>query len=162
MLASLTVLLAGTGLARAQGCADGCCNIPTIKIPPVQLLRKEIEPCHSESAPVRIPGVKYFRADVAPPTCTSCPPQPPVKYFRCPPPVVQAFCCPPPKVELFRAEASCPSPPITFRQPPITLFRAFAECPSEVPPVRLPSVTVIAKPQPLCPIEVPCPCAGGK
>jgi hypothetical protein len=161
VLVSLTALLAGTGLARAQGCGDGC-DIPTIRLPPVQLLRQEIDLQCKESAPVQLPGVKIFRADVAPPKFTDCPPRPPVKYFRCPPPVVQAFICPPPKVELFRAEASCPPPPITCKQPPITLFRANAECPREVPPVRLPSVTVIAQPQPRCPVEIPCPCAGGK
>jgi hypothetical protein len=161
VLVSLTVLLAGTGLAQAQGGGDDCCNIPTMKLPPVQLLRQEFEPL-TESAPVRLPGVKYFRADVAPPKFLDCPPEPPVKFFRCPPPVVTAFVCPPPKVSLLRAEASCPPPPITFRQPPITVFRAYPECPSAVPPVRLPSVTVLAKPQPSCPIEVPCPCAASK
>ena len=153
VLASLTLLLAGTGLVSAQN----CCDIPTTKIPPIQLLSKEIEP-FNEAAPINIPGVKFFHADVASPKYLDCPPQPPIKFFRCPPPVVKAYVVPPPKVDLFRAEPLPPRPPIVCKQPPITVYRVCPECPREVPPVRLPSVTVLNKPQPPAPVEVPCPC----
>lgn len=165
VLASLGFLLAGAALAHGQGCGEAPCVacgkvLPPVKIPPVATIRAEIEPL-KESPPVALPGVDYFRAAVAPPKFTACPPQPPLKYFRCPPPEVVAFKCPPPAVNYFRAEASCPTPPVVCKQPPITVFRATTECPRPTPPVQCSGVTVLAKPQPGCPVQVPCPCAPG-
>src|SRR5262245_38927104 len=133
LLASIAVLLVGTALARGQSCAADCCDIPTSPIPPIRLIQKEPVPPPHETPPGKMANITIFLAAVAPPKYTAGPPQPPLKYFRCPPPVVTTFLCPPPKVELFRLEPTPPPPPTVCAQPPIELFRLFPEPPREAP-----------------------------
>jgi hypothetical protein len=154
ILGALATLLAGAGLATADGGPYGSMSI--FEARRQRRCEKCASPCE-DCCPktYTIPSPTLFRAEVGSPKWVEGKPMPPIQLVRGVPPPVELVPGKPPCLEMVRATP----PPVELvagMPPPVEMFRRQQGPVKNAPPVHVPSVTLFRVPQPPPPVCAPC------